>query len=81
MANKKREDGKNARTVAQNKYIAHRYDRINLLVESGNRDIIKDRAEELGESVNGYINALIAADIPHYIIRIGGEGETAEPGE
>lgn len=77
----KRKDGRKARTVAQNTYISKRYDRINLLVESGNKEIIKDRAAERGESVNGYINALLAEDIPGYIMRSGLETETAEPGE
>ena len=54
--------GKNA-TAAQNAYIAKAYDRINLLVAKGAKDEIKRRADELGESVNGYINRLIQEDM------------------
>ena len=54
--------GKNA-TAAQNAYIAKAYDRINLLVSKGEKDKIKERADALGESVNGYINRLIQEDM------------------
>jgi predicted HicB family RNase H-like nuclease len=47
----------------QNRYIEKVYDRINLLVDKGNKDIIKARAEQLGESVNAYINRLISEDL------------------
>lgn len=47
----------------QNRYIEKVYDRINLLVDKGNKRIIKARAEQLGESVNTYINRLISEDL------------------
>ena len=47
----------------QNDYIAKTYDRINLTVPKGNKDKIKAHAESKGESVNGYINRLIAEDM------------------
>lgn len=47
----------------QNRYIEKVYDRINLLVDKGNKEIIKARAEQLGESVNAYINRLISEDL------------------
>ena len=47
----------------QNDYIAKTYDRINLTVPKGNKDKIKAHAESNGESVNGYINRLIAEDM------------------
>ena len=40
----------------QNDYIAKAYDRINLTVPKGDKDKIKTHAEEMGESVNGFIN-------------------------
>lgn len=46
-----------------NRYISNAYDRINLTVPKGKRDIIKAHAESLGESVNGYIWRLIRADM------------------
>ena len=62
----KRADGKNALSMAKMKYNDKAYDRINLTIAKGNKDIIKARAADAGKSVNGYINALIAADIPEY---------------
>lgn len=43
----------------QNNYIAHAYDRINLTVPKGEKDIIKEVANAHGESVNAYIYAAI----------------------
>jgi len=48
-----------ARTRAQNKYIAKAYDRINLTVSKGNKEVIQSHAEARGESVNGFINRAI----------------------
>ena len=47
----------------QNDYIARTYDRINLTVPKGRQADIKVRAEANGDSVNGYINGLIRADM------------------
>lgn len=52
-----------ASTRAQNKYILKAYDRINLTVPKGRQAEIKAHAESKGESVNGYINALIRSDM------------------
>lgn len=46
-----------------NIYNAKAYDRINLTVEKGKKEIIKAHAEAKGESVNGYINRLIDEDM------------------
>lgn len=48
-----------AQQRATNKYIAKAYDRINLTVTKGKRDIIQTHAEQQGQSVNAYINAAI----------------------
>lgn len=48
-----------ASTKAQNKYISKAYDRINLTVPKGKKDVIKAQAEQQGESVNSYINKAI----------------------
>lgn len=42
-----------------NRYMASHYDRINLTVPKGKRDVIKEHADAHGESVNGYINKAI----------------------
>ena len=48
-----------ASTKAQNKYIAKAYDRVNLVLPKGQKDIIKAHAESRGESVNGFISRAI----------------------
>lgn len=48
-----------AQTKATNKYINKAYDRINLTVDKGRKETIKDHAESMGESVNGFINRAI----------------------
>lgn len=44
---------------AQNKWINKKYDRINLLVSKGKKQVIKEHAEQRGESVNAFINRAI----------------------
>lgn len=48
-----------AQQKAQNKWIAKAYDRINLTVAKGKKDIIQAHAEAHSESVNGFINRAI----------------------
>ena len=48
-----------AQQRAQNKWIAKAYDRINLTVAKGKKDIIQAYAEACSESVNGFINRAI----------------------
>lgn len=43
----------------QNDYIARTYDRINLTVPKGKKEIIQSAAKASGESVNSYINHAI----------------------
>lgn len=43
----------------QNDYIARTYDRINLTVPKGQKEIIQAHAETQGESVNGFIGRAI----------------------
>lgn len=43
----------------QNKYIAKAYDRVNLTMPKGKKEIIQQKAEAQGESVNAYINKAI----------------------
>ena len=48
-----------AKTAAQNRYIAKKYDRINLTVDKGTKEHIAEHAVKRGESVNGFINRAI----------------------
>ena len=52
-----------AQTRAQNKYINKVYDRVNLVVDKGNKDKIKAHAAANGESLNGFINRAISETI------------------
>lgn len=47
-----------ARIEANNRY-NKAYDRINVAVPKGRKDIIKAHAEKNGESVNGFVNRAI----------------------
>ena len=48
-----------AQQKAVNKYMSENYDRINLTVPKGQKDVIKAHAEACGESVNGFIGRAI----------------------
>lgn len=48
-----------AQQKAVNKYMKEKYDRINLTVPKGKKEIIQAHAEQCGESVNGFINRVI----------------------
>lgn len=43
--------------------LGKKYDRINLLIPAGNKEIIKSRAAKKGKSVNQYLNDLIEDDL------------------
>lgn len=43
----------------QNDYIARNYDRVNLTMPKGKKEILQARAKAAGESVNAYINKAI----------------------
>ena len=49
-----------AQQKATNKWINNNYDRINLTVEKGRKDVIKSYADRAGESVNGFISRAIS---------------------
>ena len=42
-----------------NRYVKTNYDRINVTMPKGQREVIKAHAEARGESVNGFINRAI----------------------
>lgn len=43
----------------QNDYIARAYDRVNLTMPKGKKEIVQAHAEAIGASVNGFINRAI----------------------
>ena len=55
MPRAKREDGKNARTVASNKYQKNNYDRINILAPLNYKEKVKEYAEKADLSISAYI--------------------------
>ena len=48
-----------AQQASVNKYVKANYDRINVTLPKGRREVIKAHAEVCGESVNGFINRAI----------------------
>lgn len=52
-----------AKIAANNRYAAKTYDRINLAVPKGQKEIIQQIAKSRGESVNGFICKLIQKEI------------------
>jgi uncharacterized protein (DUF1778 family) len=48
-----------ARIRANNKYNAKAYDRVNIAVPKGRKDVIQAHATSRGESVNGFVNRAI----------------------
>ena len=51
--------GSKAQQRAGKKYMSENYDRINLTVPKGQKDVIRAHAEARGESVNGFIGRAI----------------------
>ena len=51
------------KTAYKNKYNLENYDRINVTVNKGEKEIIKERALSLNMSINAYINSLIKDDL------------------
>lgn len=50
-------------TRAKRKYNSKMYERLDITVKAGEKEKIKQRAEELGKSVNAYITDLIHEDM------------------
>lgn len=48
-----------AQQKAVNKYMKNNYDRINLVMPKGKKEVIQSHAAQRGESVNAYINRAI----------------------
>lgn len=52
-------DKQNPATKAKNKYNARVYDQLRVLVPKGKKDIIKQAAAKVGESINSFVNKAI----------------------
>lgn len=50
-------------TRAKRKYNAKMYERLDITVKAGEKEIIKQRAEKIGKSINAYITDLIYKDM------------------
>lgn len=46
-----------------NKYVKANYDRVNVTMPKGQKDVVKAHAESQGESVNAFINRAINSQI------------------
>lgn len=56
-------------TATKNAWNAKAYDQLRVIVHKGQKDQIKAYAEANGESLNGYINRLIAEDMGEQLAR------------
>lgn len=50
-------------STAKNRYIEKNYDRINLTMPKGEKEVVTAHAAKKGESVNGFINRAIKETI------------------
>ena len=67
-----------AQQKAVNKYMSQNYDRINLTVPKGQKEIIKTHAESRGESVNAFLNRAAQETMERDNGAPGASGEPAE---
>ena len=67
--------GGKASAASKNAWNARNYDRINLTVKKGQKQVIQDHAEKTGESVNGFINRAIEEAMERDLERPSGEAE------
>lgn len=65
---------------AVHKYVKANYDRMELAVPKGRKDIIKSHAEAQGESVNGFINRAIDHQISQDRRKGPSEAQQGPPG-
>ncbi len=63
-----------------NKYMAKAYDRINLTVYKGDKDEIRQHAEQQGESVNAFIQRAIREQIARDMASMDGDQHGGQRG-
>lgn len=63
-----------AQQKAVHKYVKNNYDRMELAVPKGRKEIIKAHAEACGESVNGFINRAISETMERDGAALGAPG-------
>lgn len=51
----------------KDEYVKQMYDRVNLKIRKGNKDVLKAYAESKQVSVNVLINAILAENVPDFI--------------
>lgn len=68
-----------AQQKAVHKYVKANYDRLELTVPQGRKDIIKAHALTMGESVNSFINRAITEAMERDTPAPGGYGEGSAP--
>lgn len=67
-----------AQQKAVNKYMKENYDRINLTVPKGKKEIVSTHAQARSESVNGFINRAIDETMERDNAASGAAGEATE---
>jgi len=67
-----------AQKRATMKYMAKAYDRIELKVPKGKKEVIQDCASAIGESLNGFVNTAIDERMERMSPDFGGETATQE---
>lgn len=67
-----------AQQKAVNKYMKENYDRINLTVPKGKKEIVSTHVQAHSESVNGFINRAIDETMERDNAASGGAGEATE---
>lgn len=72
---------KSKKTAYQNEFIKQAYDRINLTIPKGQKDVIQAVAAEHGESVNEYIKKAIAQRMEREQAQAGGGFGFPSPSE
>ena len=69
--------GGKASAASKNAWNARNYDRINLIVKKGQKQVIQQHAEKNGESVNGFINRAIEEAMQRDQQRLPNGGQNA----
>lgn len=69
-----------AQQKAVNKYVREKYDRINITMPKGRKEIIQAASEAAGQSVNAFINEAVQERLEQGNGVLGGSAALEEPG-